>query len=124
MLAFLASFALPDWAKKALRVAGVAVVVVLAIWWAIDRYGDRRVEADRAEREAAAQVARDAAAEARATDAAINAVTERSLHDAIQTAPSGTISPAAHALACARLKKAYSPEKLAKMAGYLKTCPR
>lgn len=56
---------------------------------------------------AAASGARERSAEEAATDTIINTRNEKDLHDAIDKAPpgDGRITPAAHALACERLRK-------------------
>jgi hypothetical protein len=69
-------------------------------------YDGAVIERHAARVEARAAVARDQAADQRARDAAIGAASERDLHDAIHTAPAGgQLSPAAHALACERLRR-------------------
>jgi uncharacterized membrane protein YebE (DUF533 family) len=60
----------------------------------------------KAKQEAAAAGAREDAANQRVIDASTNAQSEEGLHNVIQAAPSGgTLSPAAHALACERLRR-------------------
>lgn len=56
--------------------------------------------------EAAAAPARDQAAQERVADAIANTQSEKDLHHAIDSAPaSAGLSPAAHALACERLRQ-------------------
>lgn len=50
--------------------------------------------------------ATEKAADQRVKDDRANFQNEKELHDAINAAPGGTLSPAAHALACQRLHKA------------------
>jgi len=86
---------------------GAAVVAVIAgflIWLAVHDRGV--VHRHDQEREAAAGEARETAADERVTDAVTNAKNEEDLHNAIDDAPKGgELSPAAHALACERLRK-------------------
>lgn len=84
--------------------AVVALVAAFLIWLALhDRAVVNRHEA---EREIAAGEARETAADERVADTITNTRNEEDLHDAIDTAPTGgTLSPAAHALACERLRK-------------------
>ncbi|MDE1917649.1 MAG: hypothetical protein KGJ57_18280 [Sphingomonadales bacterium] len=84
--------------------AALGVIAAFGIWLAVH---DRKVIANHEEVvEAAAATARDAAAGQRVQDAVINTRNEQDLHHAIDTAPTGgALSPAAHALACERLRQ-------------------
>jgi hypothetical protein len=79
--------------------------VLLLIGWLV--LHDRRVIAKHdAAIEAAASAARDQAADERTQDAVTNTRNEQDLHHAIDGAPTGgSLSPAAHGLACERLRK-------------------
>lgn len=84
---------------------GIALIALLSLGKCVY---DRKLIADHeAQREAAASAAREQAAEEQAADTLRNARNEKDLHDAINQAPpgDGRISPAAHALACERLRK-------------------
>lgn len=77
------------------------------IFLGVHLYDQHVIAQEDTRRIAAAAPAYDAAASQRATDTLANAANEKDLHDAIKTAPTGgTLSPAAHALACERLRKA------------------
>ena len=85
--------------------AGAGLIAAFTLWLALH---DRAVVADHeAAVEAAAAPARDAAADQRVADAITNTRNEQDLHNAIDTAPAngGVLSPAAHALACERLRQ-------------------
>lgn len=93
---------------KAAKVLGVMMLVILIV--AILSIGkcayDRSIiDAHDAAREAAAGQAREDAADQRVKDAITNAKNEEELHDVINAAPGGTLSPAARALACERLRR-------------------
>jgi hypothetical protein len=94
---------------KAAKAVGVVVVIVAAIllFLLAKAMYDRSVIADHeAEREAKAAPARERAADQRAIDTVRNAKSEEELHDVINNAPpGGTVSPAARALACERLRR-------------------
>lgn len=82
----------------------VALIAAFLIW---DHFDDKAAVNDfEAEQEAKAAPAREKAAEQRAQDAIINTKSEEDMHHAIDSAPKGgDLSPAAHALACERLRK-------------------
>lgn len=90
---------LKDWRV----IAGLAAITAFGIWLA---FHDRAVVRNhQAKVEARAAPLREKAAAERVADAVINTRKEQELHHAIDTAPKGgTISPAAHALACQRLR--------------------
>lgn len=94
---------------KASRTLGVVTLIALAIllFFGGKALYDRSVVNDyKAQQEVKAGKAREAAAETRVEDAIKNAKNEEDLHDAINAAPKGgSLSPAAHALACERLRK-------------------
>lgn len=82
----------------------VIVSVVGFIIW-LNRVKSEAVQVERDRVEALGSKARETATEERVTDTANNAVIEKGLHDAITQAPKdGTVSPAAHALNCQRLR--------------------
>lgn len=84
-------------------IGGLGLVAAFFIWLALHDHAV--VARHEAKVEAAAAPAREKAAAERVRDAAINTKNEEDLHHAIDTAPAGAISPAAHALACERLRK-------------------
>lgn len=88
------------WIPLALLAAGLAIMLAV-------KHHDQRVVRDyRTQVEARASTAREAAADERAADFATLTRTEKDLHDAIDAAPTaGSLSPAAHALSCERLRK-------------------
>lgn len=86
--------------------AALGIAALALLWLAKTLYDRSIVEDHEAKREAAASGAREIAADARATDTVTNTKSEQEMHDAINAAPSGgSLSPAAHALACERLRK-------------------
>lgn len=102
MPVFLKLVALPRWVKAAGLIA--LAVAAFLIW---DRLDDKAaVDRHVAKQEAKASKAREAATDQRAADAATNSQNEKDLHDAIDAAPKGgSVSPAALALNCERLRK-------------------
>lgn len=79
--------------------AGLALAAAIG---ALNAWADARHQM-KVERQA--MKAREAAADQRAADAIRNTKSEENLHHAIDTAPpGGELSPAAHALACERLR--------------------
>lgn len=125
LLALFARLAVPERLRLPLAYL-LAVIALIALLSALKGCYDASVRKDyRAEVEVKAGAAREEAADQRVKDALTNTANEKDLHHAIDTAPKGgDLSPAARALACERLKKAYPPEKLAKMPNYIKTCSR
>jgi D-arabinose 1-dehydrogenase-like Zn-dependent alcohol dehydrogenase len=106
IFAFLARLGVPQrFQALALGLGAVAILALCVGLWL--HFHDRAVIRDHeAKREASAAVAREKAAEERTADAIVNTRNEEDLHHAIDTAPKGgEISPAAHALACERLRK-------------------
>ncbi len=88
-------------AIAALTAAALVVLVVLK-----GCYDRSVIERRQAKVEAQASKAREQAADERATDAATVSAIEKDLHHAIDTAPTGgALGPAAHALACQRLRR-------------------
>lgn len=80
---------------------GAALVLAAGIG-VLNAWADAR---HRMKIERQAMKAREAAADQRAADAIRNTKSEENLHHAIDTAPpGGELSPAAHALACERLR--------------------
>lgn len=91
-------------AKIGVAIAAVALLIVGFIAW--DWWDDRQaVEQAAVEREIAAGEQREVAADERVKDALDNAEQEEDYREAIETAPGGKLSPAAHALACERLRR-------------------
>lgn len=95
-----------EFLSKVILGAGAAVLVIAAaaLWLKLH---DRAVRQDvRDQVEAQAAPAREEAAEERVADTIRNMTNEQEMHDAIEAAPTGgTLSPAAHALACQRLRR-------------------
>lgn len=84
----------------------LGVVLVLGAYQTYDFFNDRAAVAEHErEQEAKAAKQRAKADDERVADAAKNAQSEKDLHNAIDDAPGGTLSPASHALACERLRK-------------------
>ena len=94
----------PDILLRNWRVVAAVVALAAAGLWLV--LHDRAVIArHEAKVEANAAPARDAAAAERVRDAAANTKSEQELSHAIDNAPrGGDLSPAAHALACERLR--------------------
>ena len=92
---------LPRWAR------GLGLIVIgVAVWFLWLHFHDAGVIDDHeTKREAAAAGARETAGAERAADAVNNTRNEEQNHAAINAAPGGALSPAAHALACERLRK-------------------
>lgn len=97
--------------RKPLGYLTAAIALFALLWLLRAIYDHRVISAHEAKREAKASGARETAAEEAARDTIINQRNEKDLHDAIDTATrdlppgDGRISPAAHALACERLRK-------------------
>ena len=106
LIAALARWGVPEGIRKPLAWLSAALAV-LALLWLVRAFYDRSViERHAAEVEAKASDLRERAADERVNDAATNAASEKGLNDAINKAPAtGTVSPAAHALACERLRR-------------------
>lgn len=100
-----------EWLAKAtglssgLVTAALVVAAIGGLGLAKCAYDNSVIEEHEAGRAAAAAPANDAAARARVTDAIANARNEEDLHDAIDSAPVGELSPAARALACEQLRQ-------------------
>lgn len=90
---------------RGIGIAVLAVLVLVALGVGKCAYDNSVIDKHEAEREAAASGAREDAADQRVKDAIDNANSEKELQDVIQNAPGGTLSPAAHALACERLRR-------------------
>lgn len=93
---------------KVARTVGIvvlAVALIVALGVGKCAYDNSVIEDHEVKREAAASGAREDAADQRVKDALDNANSEKELQDVIQNAPGGTLSPAAHALACERLHR-------------------
>lgn len=106
LLPLLAKLGVPEELQKPLRWVIFIVAAVLA-FFAIKAIYDASVVDDYENKRAVESIeARDTAAEQRAQDAIENAKTEKELIDAIEQAPAGgTLSPAAIALGCERLRR-------------------
>ena len=90
--------------KFVLIVLMIIIAVVSFFVW-LNGVKDEAVQDERQRVEALGSKAREVAADERVNDAATNAATEKGLNDAIVNAPKGgTVSPAAHALNCQRLR--------------------
>lgn len=93
---------IPRWARIALAVVGA--VGAFLLWNAWDNH--KAIEQHEIEREAKAADEREEASEQRVVDAIRDTQNEEQLHEVIDNAPSGgEVSPAAHALACERLRR-------------------
>lgn len=93
---------------KVARTVGIvvlAVAILIALGVGKCAYDNSVIDKHEVKREAAASGAREDAADQRVKDAIDNANSEKELQDVIQNAPGGTLSPAAHALACERLRR-------------------
>lgn len=90
---------------KAIGIGVLAVALVIALGVGKCAYDNSVIEDHEVQREAAASGAREDAADQRAVDTIENAKSEKELQDVIQNAPGGNLSPAAHALACERLRR-------------------
>lgn len=101
-----ARLAVPERLRLPLAYVLSAIAIIVALS-ALKGCYDASVRKDyRAEVEAEASEAREEAADQRVKDALTNTANEKDLHHAIETAPKGgELSPAAHALACERLRK-------------------
>jgi len=112
--------------------AGVAGVAVISWNRWLAEHDEAVIEAYKAAQAAKTVQALDVAAEQRATDAFVNAMTERERDDAIAAAEASeaakppaeraTLPPTTVALNCTRLKRAYTPAELAKIPAYKEKC--
>lgn len=85
---------------------GSAILLLIALLSIGKCVYDRHVVATYVDKvQVKASHATDKAADQRAKDTIRNDQNEKELHDAINAAPGGTPSPAAHALSCKRLHK-------------------
>lgn len=106
LISIFARFGVPQRFQKAAAYIALAVAAIAFLWLAKTLYDRSVIDDHEAKREARAVEARDVAADQRSTDAITNATNEKELHDAIDAAPTGgTLSPAALALNCERLRK-------------------
>ena len=105
LLPLLAKWGVPEELQKPLRWAILIVLAIIAFFAVKAIYDSSVVEDYENERAVESIEARDTAAEQRANDAIQNAETEKELIDAIEQAPAGgTLSPAAIAFGCQRLR--------------------
>ena len=81
-------------------------IVALGLYQTWDYFNDQAAvrEYQRKVEEQTAK-ARAKAEDERVADAIANATSEEELHNAVDSAPGGVLSPAAHALACERLRR-------------------
>lgn len=106
LLSLFARWGVAESLRKPLAYLMAAVLIFALLWLLKGCYDDALIRDHDAAREAVAKGARDQAADQRAADTIANAKNEKDLHDAIDAAPrGGELSPAAHALACERLRK-------------------
>lgn len=90
--------------KFVLIVLMIVIAVVSFFVW-LNSVKDGAVQDERQRVEALGSKAREVAADERLNDAVANTKNEEGLHNAINQAPKGgTVSPAAHALNCQRLR--------------------
>ena len=95
-------------AYKTAKVLGfIALSILLIAVLSLDKcaYDASVIEQHEQEREVAAGEAREEAADQRVEDAINNVKSEEELHNVIEAAPGGELSPAARALACERLRR-------------------
>lgn len=93
---------------KAAKVAGWVVIAVLALLilgTGKCLYDRSVIDKHEAKIEAKASAAREKSAEQQVIDDVKNANSEKELINVVQKAPGGQLSPAAHALACERLRR-------------------
>jgi hypothetical protein len=111
------------WAKPAAW-GIIAAVLLLILGVGKCAYDKSVIDKHEAKIEHRAAPATNAAAQERANDTITNAKKEEELHNAVHSVPDAAPAGPSHALACERLRHAYSPEKLAKMPKYMATCSR
>jgi hypothetical protein len=105
LIPLFAKIGLPERFQRAAAIA-TTILAAIALLAVLKTCYDRSVvERHQAKVEAQASKAREKAADERAVDAVTNAKSEKELQDAIKAAPGGSLSPAAHALACERLRR-------------------
>lgn len=90
---------------KVLGIIQLAILAILILGIGKCTYDASVINQHEAEREVKAGAAREDAADQRVVDAIKNAQSEEELHDVIEAAPGGVLSPAAHALSCERLRR-------------------
>ena len=106
LLALLGRIGLPERYRRITAMAALGLAAVIALAVLKIRYDHGVIEHHQAEVAARATEARDLAAAERVSDAARVSANQKDLDHAIDlAAPGGTLSPAAHALACERLRK-------------------
>ncbi len=106
LIGLFARLGLPEQFRKAAAWAAIIALGLLVAGILKSCYDRGVIDRHNAKVEQHAAKAREQAADERVSDAATNSATERDMHDAIDTAPKGgTLSPAAHALACDRLRR-------------------
>lgn len=102
----LAKWGVPEQLRAPLQWLILAALAVAAFLAAKALYDSSVIEEHEQEKAIEAIESRDEAAEQRAIDTIENTLNEKELNDAIDAAPQGgTLSPAARALACERLRK-------------------
>lgn len=106
LLPLLAKWGVPDELQKPLQWA-ILIALAIAAFFTVKAIYDASVVEEHEEEKAIQTIdARDDAAEQRADDTIKNTLNEKDLINAIEDAPEGgTLSPAARALACERLRK-------------------
>jgi hypothetical protein len=106
LIALLGRWGVPERFRRALALAALALAAFALLALLKRCYDGAVIDRHQAKVEAQAAKARERAADERASDAATDSANEKELHDAIDSAPKGgELSPAAHALACQRLRK-------------------
>jgi hypothetical protein len=106
LIPLLVKFGVPEKMLKPVQWAIFALAIVLAFLAAKAIYDASVVDDYEKDRAVESIDARDDAAEQRAKDTIKNTVNEKDRNDAINAAPTtGTLSPAARALACERLRQ-------------------
>lgn len=105
LIGLFAQWGLPEPLRKIAAWATAAVAIVLLLIGLKAAYDASVIREHESERAADTIEARDDAAGERADDAIRQAEEERKRNEAIDKAQGGQLSPAAHALACERLRK-------------------
>jgi hypothetical protein len=106
LLTLLGRIGLPEQFRRVAAIAALAAAALIALAVLKSCYDRGVIERHQAQIETRTSQARGRAEAERAGDAAANSANRKDLDHAIDTAPQGgTLSPAAHALSCERLRK-------------------
>lgn len=96
----------PGKVAKAFGIGFVVLLALCALYIGKRVYDNAVIDRHEQEQEIAAGAAREDAAIERVEDAITNTKNEETLHEVVQSAPGGELSPAARALSCERLRQA------------------